>query len=103
MEIFMVTQATGCFSNTAVGAFHEEMKQVFSPLHKEGRVIEVIKRIAMVIFAPLAYVVLGLASLVGRIFGSATSPYDGVYFVRYLNIQTKTPGIGNLASAVKED
>lgn len=99
----MVSQAAGCFSNTAVGAFHEGIQQTFSPLPQKGKVIEVIKRIAMVILAPLAYVVLGLVSLVGRVFSSPTSRHDGVYFVRYLNIPTKTPGIGDLANAINED
>lgn len=102
------------FSTSAVGIFHEDLKNTFSPLPDDHQITEVIKRIARVIFSPFAYLVLGGASLIAWVFRSISNSsnsneattvksYDEIFFVRYPNITQAKPGLNDLGRAVKED
>lgn len=55
---------TNYFSQCAVGAFHNRIKETFSPLPPQGQMLEVVKRIGIVAIAILAYPILGLIATI---------------------------------------
>lgn len=88
-------------SSSYLARYHNEVKNVFSPLPQDGKVLEVAKRIFILLLAPLAYVVLTPLALLGCIFTSNSD--DGVYYARFINIQRKVPGFNDLRNAIVED
>ncbi len=78
-------------NNIPVVFFHNEIKKTFSPLPSDGkRIQEIIKRICLVVIAPLAYIVLGIVSPI----------YCAWDFVRHLNARAATPTHTNLQQTI---